>query len=120
VDGHVRRQELGRQSRHPRGLPHVQRVPARRGQAVAHDVPGGRDAVPRVRARAAAHAHDGLGRGRCGDQRGGVGRRRAALAVHGELVRRCRASGAPRGAARRGAARPAQCVAEGVSNPSPS
>lgn len=47
--------------------------------------PGG-DLVPRVRARAAAHADDHEGRGLRRHQRGRVGRRRAPVAVHGELV----------------------------------
>lgn len=48
-------------------------------------IPGG-DLVPRVRARAAAHADDHEGRGLRRHQRGRVGRRRAPVAVHGELV----------------------------------
>ena len=53
---------------------------------VADDVRRGRDALPRVRPRPAAHADPGRLRSRLGHPQRRVGRRRAAQPVHGELV----------------------------------
>mmetsp|Transcript_39433 Transcript_39433/g.67632 ORF Transcript_39433/g.67632 Transcript_39433/m.67632 type:complete len:527 (+) Transcript_39433:822-2402(+) len=89
VDGRVRRQVEGGGDQ-ARRVPHVQRLAARGRQAVAHDLLGGDDALPRDGARPAAHAHDRAAQARRGHRRGRVGRCRAALAVHGELVLRRR------------------------------
>jgi hypothetical protein len=60
----------------------------------------GRDAVSRVRARAAPHADAGRPPGHRRYQRGGLGRGRAAVTVHGELLLGARGTGPVCGAPR--------------------
>ncbi len=86
LDGRVRRPDPhGGRERAAGRLPGLQLLAAGRQPAVAAHPPGSADAVPRIRARAAPHAHASGLPERRGHQRRAVGRRRTAEPVHGEL-----------------------------------